>query len=541
VWFASGGTVEKMTLRLRNTLTRQVEPLEPSDGETVRMYTCGPTVYRHAHVGNLRTFMLADFIRRALLYHGVAVRHVKNITDVGHMRNEQLDAGGDRVLVQAELEGRSASELAAAYEADFHADEALVNILPAHVFPRATEHVDDMIRLAERLQDLGLAYEAPDGTLYYDVSRFPDYGRLSGNTLDHLRAGHRAEPGPGKDDPADFALWKRAEPGRELVWGSARWGDGFPGWHIECSAMSMRYLGSPFDVHTGGVDNVFPHHEDEIAQSTPITGDIPARLWVHGEHLLTEGRKMAKSAGNFQRITDLAEEGVEPLALRYLALTARYAHKLHASAASLRAAAVALASLRSALLALGPPPLTGPWAAPDVLRARPAGDRPVREARHAAGHGSNEMPDLALRDRAHAPAAPLSDEARALHSRFVAALDNDLNLPNALAALRDALRTDIEPDEKRWLLLDADLVLGLDLDLVWQESAHRARAVESEPEVARVIAARASARAAGDYARADALREQLRQMGVEVVDAPAGAGGSGARQVAGRSVGRRPQ
>jgi cysteinyl-tRNA synthetase len=305
-----------VTLRLRNTLTRQVEPVEPSDGSRVRMYTCGPTVYRHAHVGNLRTFMLADFIRRALLYHGIPVLHVKNITDVGHMRDEHHDHGGDRVLVQAELEGRSARELAAHYEAEFHRDEALVNILPAHVFPRATEHVADMISIAERLQDLGLAYETDDGTLYYDVSRFPGYGRLSGNTLDQLRAGHRGEPDPHKDDPADFALWKVAEPGRQLTWQAPRWGIGFPGWHLECSAMSLRYLGEQFDVHTGGVDNVFPHHEDEIAQSAPLTGNVPARIWVHGEHLLTAGRKMAKSAGNFQRVTDLAAAGIEPLALR---------------------------------------------------------------------------------------------------------------------------------------------------------------------------------------------------------------------------------
>jgi cysteinyl-tRNA synthetase len=511
-----------MTLRLRNTLTRQVEPVEPSDGQAVRMYTCGPTVYRHAHVGNLRTFMLADFIRRALLYHGVAVLHVKNITDVGHMRNEQLDAGGDRILAQAELEGRSASELAATYEADFHADEALVNILPAHVFPRATDHVPDMIRLAEQLQDLGFAYQAPDGTLYYDVSRFPDYGRLSGNSLEHMRAGHRAEPGPGKDDPADFALWKRAEPGRELSWASARWGDGFPGWHIECSAMSLRHLGDQFDIHTGGVDNVFPHHEDEIAQSAPTTGRVPARLWVHGEHLLTGGRKMAKSAGNFQRITDLAEDGIEPLALRYLALTARYGHKLHASTESLRAAAAALASLRSRLRALGPPPVDGPWSAPPALRARPAGARPSGRAEHAAGHGSTDELRFALHDRAHAPTARLSEQGRALHDRFVAALDDDLNLPNALAVLRATLRARLAPDEKRWLLLDADLVLGLDLDQVWQAGAEEVPTGEAEPELARIMADRAMAREAGDFARADALRDQLRERGLEVVDRPAG-------------------
>ena len=504
-----------MTLRLRNTLTRRVEPLEPSDGSTVRMYTCGPTVYRHVHVGNVRTFLLADSIRRALLYHGTPVLHVKNITDVGHMRDEHHDHGGDRVLVQAGLEGRSAAELAAHYEADYHHDEALVNILPAHVFPRATQHVAAMIELAERLEDMGLAYSTGDGTLYYDVSRFPGYGRLSGNTLDKLHAGHRGETDPRKDDPADFALWKVSEPGRrEFNWPTARWGTGFPGWHLECSAMSLRYLGEQFDIHTGGVDNVFPHHEDEIAQSEPVTGRTPARLWVHGEHLLTSGRKMAKSAGNFMRVTDLEVAGMEPLTLRYLALTARYGHKLHASDESLHGAQAALNSLRSRLAALGPPPAEGDWAAPVPLSARPAGDRPVGRAAHVAGHGTPDDSPFPLTDRAHLPAAPLSMAGKQLHERYVAALDDDLDLPAALAAVRDTLRADLDTDEKRWLVLDADMVLGLELHRAWQRR-------EQSPAVAQIVATRARARAAGDYATADALREELRRLGVSVTDQPA--------------------
>jgi cysteinyl-tRNA synthetase len=503
-----------VTLHLRNTLTRQVEPIEPADGARVRMYTCGPTVYRHAHIGNLRTFLLADFIRRALLYHGIPVLHVKNITDVGHMRDEHHDHGGDRVLVQAELEGRPAAELATHYEADFHADEALVNILPAHVFPRATEHVADMIAIAERLQDIGLAYAADDGTLYYDVSRFEGYGRLSGNTLDHLRAGHRGEPDPHKDDPADFALWKASEPGRrEFTWPTPRWGTGFPGWHLECSAMSLRYLGEQFDVHTGGIDNIFPHHEDEIAQSAPLTGDVPARIWVHGEHLLTAGRRMAKSAGNFQRVTDLAEAGIAPLALRYLALTTRYGHKLHVSADSLHAAAAALDSLRSRLRALGPPPGNGVWAAPAPLEASHAGNRPLGIADHIGGHGPTDRPPFHLSDRGHSPAPPLTPAGRELHQRFAAALDDDLDLPVALAAVRETVRADIAPDEKRWLLLDADMVLGLELHTVWQAEAH-------PPAADELISARAAARAARDYERADALRDELRRLGVSVVDRP---------------------
>src|SRR5258705_964913 len=278
------------------------------------MYSCGPTVYRYAHVGNLRTFLLPDLIRRTLLYHGIEVVHVQNITDVGHMRDERFDRGEDRMLVAAGLENKTPAEIADAYEAAFHADEALVNILPAHVFPRATKHIPEMIALAERLEDEGYAYATAERNVYYAVATFPGYGRLSGNSLDELRAGHRGDVEPDKRDPADFALWKAAGPGRILKWSTPRWGEGFPGWHLECSAMAIRYLGDRFDIHTGGIVNVFPHHEDEIAQSAPLVGDAPARLWVHGEFLLMAGRKMAKSAGNFQRVTELLDRGLDPLA-----------------------------------------------------------------------------------------------------------------------------------------------------------------------------------------------------------------------------------
>ena len=235
-----------------------------------------------------------------------------------------------------------------------------------------------------------------DGNVYYDVGRFEGYGQLSGNTLTDLRAGHRGDIEPDKRDPADFALWKAAGDGRILKWPTTRWGEGFPGWHLECSAMAMRYLGPQFDIHTGGIDNVFPHHEDEIAQSTPISGSIPARHWVHGEFLLMDGKKMAKSAGNFQRVTELVDRGLDPLAFRYLVLTSRYSRKLEYSDRSIAAAAAALESLRAGLRSLGPPPADGPWAAPPVLRAGRAGDRPDGVAAGVAGHGGGRR---GLRDQ----------------------------------------------------------------------------------------------------------------------------------------------
>jgi cysteinyl-tRNA synthetase len=501
-----------VTLRLRNTLSRSVEPVEPMDGRVIRMYTCGPTVYRYAHVGNLRSYLLADLIRRALHYHGLPVLHVKNITDVGHLRDERFDRGEDRMLVQAGLESRSSAEIADAYEAAFHADEAAVNILPAHVFPRATEHIPEMLDLAERLQDAGHAYASAEGNVYYAVASFERYGRLSGNSLDDLRAGHRGDIEPDKRDPADFALWKRAGEGRQLSWPTARWGEGFPGWHLECSAMARRYLGDRFDVHTGGIDNVFPHHEDEIAQSAPLVGGPPARLWVHGEHLLMGGHKMAKSAGNFQRVTELAERGLDPLAFRYLTLTSRYARKLNYTDASLEAAAAALASLRRGLAALGPPPVDGPWAAPEVIAAPPAGDRP-----------SEPLPvEPAGPDRAHVPGAPLSPAGRALHERFIAAVDDDLDLPTAVAVVRAMLRADLPADERRWLVLDADAVLGLDLHAVWDDAALGEAASAVPTDIQALVDERAAARARRDFALADALRDALVDQGWTVTDGPDG-------------------
>ena len=503
-----------LTLRLRNTLTRQIEPVVPLESGRVRMYTCGPTVYRFAHVGNLRSFLLADLIRRALLYHGFEVRQVKNITDVGHLRDERPGHVVDPMLVQAGLEGRSPAEIAAAYEAAFHADEAAVNILPAHVFPRATDHIQDMIRLAEALEDSGHAYATAEGNVYYDVASFPGYGRLSGNTLGDLRAGHRGDVEPDKRDPADFALWKSAGEGRVLKWPTARWGEGFPGWHLECSAMSMRYLGARFDIHTGGIDNVFPHHEDEIAQSAPIGGGLPARHWVHGEFLLMDGRKMAKSAGNFQRVTELVDRGFDPLAFRYLALTSRYERKLGYSERSLGAAAAALESLRARLRALGAPPADGDWAAPQPLVAPNAGDRPIGVVDGPAGHGDDGS--FAISDRATQPGAPLSAAGRDIHDRFVAAIDDDLDMPTAVALVREIVRSRLGADERRWLILDADLVLGLDLHRVWESSADDA----PPAAVAALAAERTSARSRRDFARSDAIRDELAGLGWEVVDGP---------------------
>ena len=360
----------------------------------------------------------------------------------------------------------------------------------------------------------------------WNADSYADYGGLSGNSLEDLRAGHRGAIEPDKRDPADFALWKGAGEGRILKWPTPRWGEGYPGWHLECSAMAMRYLGERFDIHTGGIDNVFPHHEDEIAQSAPLVGGPPARLWVHGEFLLADGHKMAKSAGNFQRVTELVDRGLDPLALRYLALTSRYAHKLEYSDASLAGAAGGLASLRARLAGLGPPPSDGPWSAPPALEAGAAPARPLGTALGISGFGSpaDGAPGYEIRDRAGHPEAPLSPAGHALHDRIVAAIDADLDMPTALAVVRETLRADLPAEERRWLVLDADAVLGLDLHRTWRDAsdAHVTLDREAPEGVRRLVEARAAARAARDFGAADALRAEIESAGWEVTDRPSG-------------------
>ncbi|MFQ5879973.1 MAG: cysteine--tRNA ligase, partial [Dehalococcoidia bacterium] len=331
-------------LSLHNTLTGSKEPFSPLEPGRVKMYTCGPTVYRYAHIGNLRTYLVADWLRRLLAASGYQVRQVKNITDVGHMRQEMLERGEDKVIAAARAAGKTPAEIADFYTSAFLEDEGKLNILRAHAFPRASETVDDMVELTRTLVEKGFAYEA-GGNVYFAVDSFPEYGKLSGQIAAGLEEGARVQADPLKRDQRDFALWKAAEPGRELVWPSP-WGEGFPGWHIECSAMAAKHLGPRIDIHTGGVDNIFPHHEDEIAQSEAAFGHRHVNHWVHGQHLLVDGVKMAKSSGNTYTLADLESKGFEPLAFRYLSATVHYRSRMNFTFTSLRAAQRALKRLR---------------------------------------------------------------------------------------------------------------------------------------------------------------------------------------------------
>ena len=464
-----------MDLHLYNTLTAQKEKVVPLAPSEVTMYSCGPTVYRPVHIGNLRSFLLSDFINRTLAYHGLRVRKLMNITDVGHMTDELTEEGRDRMLLAADDEGLTTSEIAAKYTQAFYDDIAAVNIVPAEAYPKATEHIPQIIALIAKLLESGHAYEI-DGNVYYDVTTFPGYGRLSHQALEDMRAGHRHDTvDERKRNHQDFSMWVAAGPRRELVYESP-WGSGYPGWHIECSAMSLHYFGERFDIHTGGVDNRFPHHEDEIAQSEGAVGHEVVRTWVHGEHVLMGQAKMAKSAGNVLTISTLAEQGYDPLAFRYLCFTSRYRRQVHFTEQAMGAAATALRRLREQVAGLG------------AVGSTPATDAELRSALTDAG-------------------------ALAVHDRFVAALDDDLDFPQALKVLHEFVGdSKVAPAVRRQVIASWDAVLGLRL----------APDDELTDELRSLIAERDTARASGDYARSDAIRDRLKEAGIDVLDSAAG-------------------
>ena len=454
-------------LRIYNTLAKRVEEIRPATPGTIQMYTCGPTVYRDAHIGNLRTYLMADWVRRSLIHSGLQVRHIKNITDVGHMRQELLEAGGDKMIMAALAEGKTVQEIASMYAERFHRDEARLNIMDATVFPWASDHIPEMISIVETLLANGHAYEK-GGNLYFDVPAFSGYGKLSRNVGADLLEGVRSEIDPMKRDPRDFTLWKAAEPGRDLKWDSP-WGPGFPGWHIECSAMASKYLGESFDIHTGGIDNVFPHHEDEIAQSEAAFGHRHVNYWVHAQHLLADGAKMAKSAGNVFLIEELIERGFSPLSFRYLCMTILYRHRMNFTFTSLKAAEKALTGLRQRVWLWSQEP----------------------EANGCAA------------------------ETEEYRRRFWDTVESDLDLPGALALTWEMVRSELPGRAKMDLLLEFDEMFGLDLNKAPAENA-------VADDVTTALKVRGGHREKSDYATADSLRGKLASDGYVVEDTPGG-------------------
>ena len=459
--------------RLYDTRLRGVVPITPASAGLLRMYVCGPTVYRPAHVGNMRAYVLPDLIRRNAERHGLSVVVCQNITDVGHLTgDDEIDSDGeDKVLAQARAEGTSALDIARRYEAAFRADCSALNILPPDFSPRASESIELMIDMIGKLIAAGHAYPAGSGSVYFDARSFADYGAISGNRLDSLRPGYRSdgEVDAHKRFHADWALWKGAPSGRELTWPTP-WGTGFPGWHTECSAMSLRFLGEVIDIHTGGIDLRFPHHEDERAQSNSLTGREVIRHWVHCEHLLFEGRKMAKSTGNVVLLADLAGRGLDPLAARLAFLEHRYRQQLNLTWETLTAA-----------------------------------DGTVRRWRELVADWATE------------PSRPMCAD---YWSQIASALDEDLDTPAALRALRALARDrEIPAGSKFETFAAADRVLGLDLTSLVGRPAPRVALPAGADEK---LAARASARERQDYGASDLLRAELAELGVTVTDTPEG-------------------
>jgi len=438
----------------------------------LRMYACGPTVYRSAHVGNLRAFMLPDLIRRNAERHGLSVVVCQNITDVGHLADDDdLEAGEDKVLAQARAEGKTALAVARFYEDAFRADSAALNILPPDFAPRASESIDLMIDMIAALIQAGHAYVVPGGSVYFDARSVPDYGALSGNRLNDLKPGYRSTGAVDAEKRfhADWALWKSAPPERDLTW-AAPWGTGFPGWHTECSAMSLKFLGDVIDIHTGGIDLRFPHHEDERAQSGALAGHEVVQRWVHGEHVLFEGRKMAKSTGNVVLLSDLAGRGIDPLAARLAFLEHRYRQQMNLTWETLTAA-----------------------------------DGTVRRWRELVADWADE------------PSRPICAD---YWPRFTAALDDDLDTPAALRVLRELAKdSEIPAGSKFETFASADRILGLDLVSL----VGRPRTVRPLPPGADAkLAQRAAARESKDFAVSDQLRAELADLGVAVADTPDG-------------------
>jgi cysteinyl-tRNA synthetase len=444
-------------MKLYDTQSRQLKEVDVSQ-EQIRMYCCGPTVYRDAHVGNLRTFLLSDLIARVVRLNGSTPLLIQNITDVGHMSEDFVN--DDKMLSQAKLEKIDPFEIARKYEARFHTDLAALNIEPAAAYPRASESIDMMLELIERLIDAEFAYVGSDSSVYFSAEKFQSYGAISGNRLDSLKPGHRYEytEDGAKRFHADWALWKTAGDRSEMVWDSP-WGKGFPGWHIECSAMSLKLLDGHVDVHVGGIDLRFPHHENERAQSNALIHEEAVDLWVHGEHLLFEGKKMSKSSGNVVLLNDVIERGFDPLAIRLCFLENKYRSQMDLTWNSIEAADETLKRWRMKMAQWEP--------------------------------GSEISVDTEIE----------------------AAFNTDLDTSRAVMRLREVEKSSLQ--NKGSIFRYADQVLGLDLDRPIVQRVLTA-------EMQKLLDERALARAEKRWSDSDQLRGQLENLGLEIKDTPDG-------------------
>jgi len=459
-------------MKFYNTLTRKKEEFKPLEEGKAKIYSCGPTVYQYAHIGNLRTYVFMDILRRVLKYNGYELNHVMNITDVGHLVSD-ADEGEDKMVMTAKETKKSPWEIAEYYTGVFMNDIAELNIEKPEHIPKATEHIQEMIDFVVGLVEKGYAYETSDG-IYFDIMKFEGYGKLSGLDLEGQIAGARVDVNTEKRHPADFALWKKAPKEHIMQWESP-WGMGYPGWHIECSAMSRKYLGDEFDIHTGGVDHIPVHHENEIAQSEALLGKPAARYWLHGEFLLIDNGKMSKSLGNCYTIADLKKRGIKPLAFRYMCLNANYRSKLNFTWDGIKAAQTALERLLDGVLAHKN--------APADVRISP-------------------------------------EIIQGFEREFEDAINDDLNIPKALAVAWNVVRYGTKSRDLYELLLKMDKVFGLNFDKV--EGKKDSELPELDPEIMKLIEIRTQARKEKNWKLADEIRDKLNEMGIVLEDTPQG-------------------
>ncbi|MBU1131705.1 cysteine--tRNA ligase [Patescibacteria group bacterium] len=447
-------------LKLFNTMSRQLEDFEPLNDKEVTFYSCGPTVYDYAHIGNLRTYIFSDILKRVLLFDGYNVKHVMNITDVGHL-TEESEQGEDKIERSARMEAKSALEIADFYAQAFKDDLRKLNIIEPNIWCKATDHINEQIELIKKLEEKGHVYKTSDG-IYFDTSKVKDYGKLARLNLEGLEEGSRVDVNIEKKNPTDFALWKFSpqDKQRQMEWDSP-WGKGFPGWHAECSAMSMKYLGETIDIHTGGIDHIPVHHTNEIAQSEAATGKPFVRFWAHGDFLLINEGKMAKSLGNFITLNTLPENGFDPIVYRIFCLSSHYRSKLNFSWEALEGAKNTWLRLKRKFLDLG--------------------------------RQTGEINVLFL-------------------EKFKTAVNDDLGMPQALAVFWEVFKSNISDFDKHATLLEFDKVLGLNLAELKEEQA------VIPGEIMKLMEERKKARENKKWQKADELRKKIEDLGYEVED-----------------------
>ncbi len=454
-----------MDIYFYNTLTKKKEKFEPIKEGEVKIYSCGPTVYKDATIGNLRTYIFMDSLRRTLKYNGYKLKHAMNITDVGHLVSDG-DEGEDKMIKSSRETGKDPLEIATYYTKLFLDDCKKLNIDMPEIICKATEHIEDMEKFVEKLIENGYAYETSTA-IYFDVSKLDNYGILSGINLKEQKAGARIEIDEEKKNPYDFALWIKAPKNHLMKWESP-WGLCYPGWHIECSAMSNKYLGDVFDIHTGGVDLIPTHHENEIAQSKGVTGKIPARYWMHGEFLLIDGGKMSKSLNNAYLLSDIINKGYEPLSYKLLNFSSHYRNKLNFTWEALDSSSKALQKLREGY------------------------------RKHLEGNDVIE-----------------EDKINEYKEQFLEAINDDLNMPLAMAIVWEVIKRNEKSKQYAQVLLDFDRVLGLEID--------KENEVQELPdEVKNLIEERKKARENKDYEKSDEIRNKIEKMGYKVKDSKDG-------------------